>query len=415
MDRDDSDVSVPLLARDSSRTATTVTSVKARTYSASAETGTTADTVAASAAASAQGNNAGAVRRTISHMVPPDRSIDATHPGALAAPIDWGFDQQGFDLGVVDYLQASDQLLHNQPPLTPASVFGRCIGLTLAGLTVVGLPYVFCQCRVVPAGKIALCRGIGGNVRIVEPGCNCIEFACSKVVTFDVTADQIDLGPMHIIRILPGQVGLATVNGRPYLMTDGRHAVNDAMFQYHGAASVQSPYINVGTIHVVLVPQGMTAVCRVNGIGHFLESGRHHINNPNFQFDPNTSFFSNDTEQISVCSKHRIVVPSGKIGLGFMRGKAVLLNPCQVRSCGHCTSSAIVDARRRGRPTLTIVCAIFPLLQVYNMDNPYFTYKGSVPLSDNQIIHGDIKIIMVQDGKLGISFDDGQLRILQPG
>ena len=53
--------------------------------------------------------------------------------------------------------------------------------------------------------------------------------------------------------------------------------------------------------------------------------------------------------------------------------------------------------------------------QVYNIDSPYFTYQGSVPLTSNTIIHGDIKIIMVQDGKLGISFDDGQLCILSPG
>ena len=48
---------------------------------------------------------------------------------------------------------------------------------------------------------------------------------------YDVTADQIEMGPMHIIRILPGQIGMASVNGRPYLMTHGRHAVNDAMFR----------------------------------------------------------------------------------------------------------------------------------------------------------------------------------------
>jgi hypothetical protein len=90
---------------------------------------------------------------------------------------------------------------------------------------------------------------------------------------------------------------------------------------------------------------------QVGGDGHFLESGRHEINNPNFAFDPNTGFFSNNTEHISVCSKHRIVVPSGKLGLAFSRGKAVLLNPCHV----------------------------------YNVDSPYFTYVGSVALSQTSV------------------------------
>ena len=331
--------------------------------------------------AAGQGGSTGEMHRTISQIIPPERNVAATSATAEPSRIDWGFENRGFDLGRIDFLEASDRLLHNQAPLSCSSWFGRCLGTTLAGLTVVGLPYVLCQCKVVPAGKLALCRGIGGNVRIVEPGCNCIEFACSKVQMFDVTQDQIELGPMHIIRILPGQLGMASVNGRPYLMQPGRHAVNDAMFQFHGAASLRSPYINIGTIHVVLVPEGMTAVCKVGGEGHFLESGRHEINNPNFAFDPATGFHSNNTEHINICTKHRIVVPSGKLGLAFSRGKAVLLNPCQV----------------------------------YNVDSPYFTYTGSVPLSQNEIIHGDIKIIMVQNGKLGISYDDGQLKILVPG
>eukprot|EP00750_Incisomonas_marina_P032287 INCI910.1.p1 GENE.INCI910.1~~INCI910.1.p1 ORF type:complete len:713 (+),score=132.37 INCI910.1:127-2139(+) len=380
MSRSDIDeASVPLLEthRDPS-----VRGVKARTVAhTDTEVRPTSQGFAALGSNDSLGGGGETMRRTISQLIPAGRDVQATNPNAEPAKIDWGFDKQGFDLGSIATIKASDDLLHQQPPLSCSSAAGRCLGLTLAGLSVVGLPYVFCQCRVVPAGKLALCRGIGGNVRIVEPGCNCLEFACSKVKMFDVTTDQIDLGPMHIIRILPGQLGMASVNGRPYLMEPGRHAVNDAMFQFHGTASLRAPYINIGTIHVVLVPEGMTAVCKVGGEGHFLESGRHEINNPNFSFDPATGFYNNNTEHINICSKHRIVVPSGKLGLAFSRGKAKVLNPCQV----------------------------------YNVDSPYFTYSGSVSLSQNQIIHGDIKIIMVQDGKLGISFDDGQLKILTPG
>jgi hypothetical protein len=115
--------------------------------------------------------------------------------------------------------------------------------------------YVFCQCRVVPAGKLALCRGIGGNVRIVEPGCNCLEFACSKVEMFDVTTNQIDMGPMHIIRILPGSLGMASVNGRPFLMLAGRHAVNDAMFQCVQCCAV-GVCCSVGVVLSVVVVDG---------------------------------------------------------------------------------------------------------------------------------------------------------------
>ena len=220
MSRSDIDeASVPLLEthRDPS-----VRGVKARTVAhTDTEVRPTSQGFAALGSNDSLGGGGETMRRTISQLIPAGRDVQATNPNAEPAKIDWGFDKQGFDLGSIATIKASDDLLHQQPPLSCSSAAGRCLGLTLAGLSVVGLPYVFCQCRVVPAGKLALCRGIGGNVRIVEPGCNCLEFACSKVKMFDVTTDQIDLGPMHIIRILPGQLGMASVNGRPYLMEPG--------------------------------------------------------------------------------------------------------------------------------------------------------------------------------------------------
>ncbi len=129
MNSDDVDASVPLLQTDYGGD----TAIKARTYA-----------LAGGGQGGAPGASLGGdtMRRTISQVIPEGRSVTATllDSSGPRAKIDWGFERQGFDLGTIDIIHPSDTLLHNQPPLTAGSFCGRLLGLTLAGLTVVGLP-----------------------------------------------------------------------------------------------------------------------------------------------------------------------------------------------------------------------------------------------------------------------------------
>ena len=108
-----------------------------------------------------------------------------------------------------------------------------------------------------------------------------------------------------------------------------------------------------------------------------MRPGRHFINQPNLRW---IGFKKLTTEYISVGSKHRIVIPDGKIGLAWDNGK----------------------------PT------IFKHGEVYNISSPYFRYVKSVELTSPVIVHA-IKIITVREGVFGVSYDEGVMSILEPG
>jgi len=283
-----------------------------------------------------------------------------------------------FDLGTCETLEPSTELLRSQKPLSCGSTCLKVVGGGCLALSVLALPYICSKMQIVPKGKIALCRNCDGSVRIVDSGCHLKETLFTSVSIHSLTDNEIHVGPMHIIRIKPGFIGLATRDGKPILMASGRHAVNDPLFRFDRAMSLNTPHIYIGTIHIITVPRNQNAVCEVNGVGHILEPGRHKINNPRFKFG---GFVNSSNELISICAKHRILVPAGKVGLGWDRGKPVMLEAGKI----------------------------------YNIENQYFKYSGSKPVTEELITHGSLQVVTVKAGKLGISFDDGQLDILKPG
>lgn len=105
----------------------------------------------------------------------------------------------------------------------------------------------------------------------------------------------------------------------------------------------------------------------MNGNPHFLEPGKHMVNHPQFQF---VKMADSSSEHIEIASKHRILVPAGRIGLAYNDSRAITLD-----------SGA-----------------------VFNIDSPTFKYVGSRDIADEVITHGSTKIITVRGGQYGISF-----------
>jgi regulator of protease activity HflC (stomatin/prohibitin superfamily) len=116
----------------------------------------------------------------------------------------------------------------------------------------------------------------------------------------------------------------------------------------------------------------------VKGVGHFLEPGRHFLNNPNLTF---IKMVPMTQEYTNVGAKHRIIISDGKIGLAWEQGKPRILEHGQV----------------------------------YMIDSPNFKYAKSVDLQSPVIEHGAIKMITVREGVYGISYNDGVMEILNPG
>jgi hypothetical protein len=220
---------------------------------------------------------------------------------------------------------------------------------------------------------------LDGSIRVLDTGFHLLETVGTRAVRKAHLADDtVSHGALKMIRILPGHVGLATANGRPVVLLPGRHLITDPLFMYFRAEAQATPHINVGTTHLIVVQSGQVGLATVGATAHFLEPGRHAINNPTFAF---LGFKSSTSEVISVGSKHRVCVPAGKIGLAWERGAPILLE------------------------TGTI----------HNIDSPYFAYAGSRFTTEPVIQHGSLTLVTVKQGYAGVSFDDGNLVILESG
>lgn len=250
--------------------------------------------------------------------------------------------------------------------------------MSACSLTIVGIPYLLTKLTLVRRGELGVCEWVNGKIRVLGPGWHLLETVNTTVTKAELTSDLIRHGALTILRILPGNVGLGTVNGYPVILGPGRHLINDPYFQFLRQEAMTVPHITVGTVHLITVQSGKVGLCTVDSTAHFLEPGRHNINNPRFTF---LGFRESTEEHISVGSKHRILVPAGRIGCAWQDGEPLFLEP--------------------GR--------------VYNIDSPRFSYVNSVSAVDNIITHGRLKLVTVREGNVGITYDDGKLVILPPG
>jgi regulator of protease activity HflC (stomatin/prohibitin superfamily) len=309
--------------------------------------------------------------------------ILSTHLDSVESVIDSGFPVvQEFERGIVDFVQGSQStvdLSELQEPITTSGKLIGFIGSALACSTLIGIPYVLSCITLVKRGEIALLQSYDGSMRVLGEGLHSplLTFACS-VRKAKMTENCIQSGIISILRVTPGNVGLGLSNGIPKVLLPGMHVVNDPLFEYKGSASMTDLHISVGCVHLITVPMGQVGLCSVNSTPHFLEQGRHHINNQGFRW---LGFHNSTDEHIACGSKHRVIVPNGKLGLAWDCGQAVILEP----------------------------------QKVYNIDSPTWSYVNSVPITTQVIYHGGIKVVTVREGFAGISFDDGKMVVLTPG
>jgi regulator of protease activity HflC (stomatin/prohibitin superfamily) len=200
------------------------------------------------------------------------------------------------------------------------------------------------------------------------------EFAGAR----SVIEDLIQIGPVSIVRVGSGLIGLGTLNGFPLLLDVGVHFINEAGFQFSETKRVDEAVITLGPLNIITVARGKVAPVLVNGEGHFLSEGRHFVNQSRFVLLGNNSLTD---EYIYAGTRHRIVVPRGKLGLAFEQGEPVLYEPGSI----------------------------------HLVNSPLFSYKGSVDITKQLVQHGSLKIITVKGGQIGITYNDGKLELLETG
>ena len=301
--------------------------------------------------------------------------------------VDLNFPADGvpLDYGNVKWIEACppdqvEQTLKNvvTKPSCGSSWARGCTAFGLALLPVFGWVGLLCKAKYVKNDEISLAKGCDGSVYVLARGCHVHNTLCRKVQDHKITDDIIIENPVNLIRVLPGTYGIAENNGEPVILTPGRHFINDALFQWKRSVAMTVEHVKNGTTHIITVPGGKLGLVQVLGIGHILEPGRHAIDNNNLLY---CGMANAADEYVNILAKHRVMIPVGRMGLAWDGGDARLLNSGQV----------------------------------YFIDNNLFKFVKSVSILDPVIEHGSIKIITVNEGLLGVAFDDGELQILPPG
>ena len=301
--------------------------------------------------------------------------------------MDEGFSDDGappFDRGTVEVRPGAPtmDLTALQTPLSWTAKLRSMVGILLTAGTGVGLFYLFGKTTLVRTGQLALTRSVTGDCRALGRGLHLVDTVFCDVRKASLTDAVVQLGTLHILRIPPGYVGLATcaANAQPVLLAPGVHLVNDPLFVFLGTQPLTENHINIGsTAHIITVAKGEIGLVNISAVGHFLGAGRHVFNHERISFE---GVKPANCEYLRVGSKHRVLLPSGRLGLAWISGQPLILEPSSDPLC---------------------------------FDSATFRYDGSVSATQQVIRHGSLKIAVVRMGFVGVAFRDGVLDVLQPG
>jgi regulator of protease activity HflC (stomatin/prohibitin superfamily) len=95
------------------------------------------------------------------------------------------------------------------------------------------------------------------------------------------------VGPLSVIRVPQGQLGIARQNTDIKILLPGTHAYLDALFQFDKCISIAEPLVEIyGTIKFLTVPTGFVRICYFNGKALELPAGRYAINSPTCRVGP---------------------------------------------------------------------------------------------------------------------------------
>ena len=261
-------------------------------------------------------------------------------------------------------------------PLPGCFVAGRTIQATLLSALIIPIPFLGER---VKATELAIAVSRDGEARLLEPGVNVVETLNADVRRFAASDDEVAHGNLKIVRVRPGHVGLASRAGQPVLLEPGVHISNDPLWLWRRQVANDCPHASEGALHVCFVPAGSLAPVIVDGRGRLLPPGQHRIvARTGFEYlgtKPATD------EHIRAGTLHRVQVPAGSVGLATEGGAARLIGAGEA---------------------------------VY-VDCPSFRYLGCRSLAEPLIVHDSIKLVTVNEGFAGISYDEGRLVVLDPG
>jgi regulator of protease activity HflC (stomatin/prohibitin superfamily) len=180
------------------------------------------------------------------------------------------------------------------------------------------------------------------------------------------------------VHLIPeGKIGISMDDGKPKVYGPGRHFLmsptNGNLIQY----DVTTPHISRGSLHVLNVSDNQYGLAFVGGQPKVLFPGTHVLSDPMFEFK---GFINQSVPVIQHGTLHRIIVSEGNRALAWMGDEPLMFTA-----------------------------------GIYYFVSPLFKFEASSRINTNRATLGPFEIVTIDDGRVGIAYDKGILRILPPG
>ena len=166
---------------------------------------------------------------------------------------------------------------------------------------------------------------------------------------------------------------------QPRLLEEGEHTIFSYVFEFYGFVDVSDEYIAHGSIHRVSVDKGKLAKVWQDNVPRLLGSGEHTVESTNFSYK--------GTDEI-------IATPC------IVHGTLTIL---------RVTRGLIALAWKDNEPTLIDKPGL------YEVDSANFQFVEFKDAEEQFIQLGAKKIVLVHTGQVGVSYDQGTLKILHHG
>jgi regulator of protease activity HflC (stomatin/prohibitin superfamily) len=195
------------------------------------------------------------------------------------------------DAGLDDYtsrdtLVTGDSLLDALDELGlvmgPAG-FAKKLGVGLAAASVVGGVYLLARMVLVPDGCVGLSTHNGRPVFLRPGRYTIISPTHSYIEHVSVNQPLIKHGPITIVTINRGELGLSWKNGHQLLLEQGRHILI-APHVYKKSKKISEQFIKLGPLKRILVQQGEVGIGYDTGKLEVLQPGLHIRNSPTYRF-----------------------------------------------------------------------------------------------------------------------------------
>jgi regulator of protease activity HflC (stomatin/prohibitin superfamily) len=195
-------------------------------------------------------------------------------------------------------------------------------------------------------------------------------------------------GPYHSVRVARGKYAKVwvqievegTMSLTPRLLREGEHFIDSHYFKFDGLVQVDTPYIAHGSVHVISVAKGSVAKVFQENSARLLGQGDHFVQSTQFEYKGTESLISNP------CIVHGTITVL-RVTLGVV-----------ALAWGEDNTPMFID-----KPGL------------YEFDSPGFVFVEFKNAEERLISLGSRKIVIVHTGQVGVTYDQGLLKILPHG